>query len=42
VTVALGVSKGCDKVLFEIVDRLREKGLLRETKAGKVAYVIVE
>lgn len=40
VTVALGVSKGCDAVLFEIVERLSEKGLLKETLPGRVAYPV--
>jgi Asp-tRNA(Asn)/Glu-tRNA(Gln) amidotransferase A subunit family amidase len=38
VTVALGMAKGCDLVLFELVDRLAAKGLLKETLPGKVAY----
>ncbi|KAK5651907.1 hypothetical protein OQA88_11566 [Cercophora sp. LCS_1] len=39
VTVALGVSKGCDAVLFEIVGRLREAGL-KETVFGRTAYPV--
>lgn len=38
VTVALGVAKGCDLVLFDIVDKLTEAGLLTEVMAGVVAY----
>lgn len=38
VTVALGVAKGCDLVLFDIVDRLTEAGLLKEVMAGVVGY----
>ena len=40
VTVALGAAKGCDLVLFELVDRLVEAGLLVETLAGKTAYPV--
>lgn len=40
VTVAIGVAKGCDKLLFEIVDRLAEAGMLKETLPGKVAYPV--
>ena len=42
VTVALGVAKGCDLVLFELVDRLAEKGLLKEVLPGVVAYTVEE
>jgi hypothetical protein len=38
VTVALGVSRGCDAVLFEIVDRLTVVASLKGTKRGRVAY----
>ncbi|KAF2748794.1 amidase signature enzyme [Sporormia fimetaria CBS 119925] len=38
VTVAFAAAKGCDLKLFELVERLEEAGLLRETLAGKVAY----
>lgn len=40
VTVTLGVAKGCDYVLFELVDRLVEAGMLKEVLAGKVAYEV--
>lgn len=40
VTVALGVAKGCDLVLFDIVDKLTESGLLKTVMAGKLAYPI--
>ncbi|KAM7188603.1 Amidase signature domain containing protein [Naviculisporaceae sp. PSN 640] len=42
VTVALGVAKGCDLVLFELVDRLAEMGLLKEVLPGIVAYPVEE
>ncbi|CAH0046123.1 unnamed protein product [Clonostachys solani] len=38
VTVALGVAKGCDLVLFDVVDKLAEAGLLKEVMAGVLAY----
>ncbi|KFA71403.1 hypothetical protein S40288_04317 [Stachybotrys chartarum IBT 40288] len=40
VTVALGVAKGCDLVLFDIVDKLVEAGLLKEVLPGKLAYAL--
>ena len=40
VTVALGMAKGCDLHLFELVDRLAEGGLLKETLPGVVAYPV--
>lgn len=40
VTVALGVAKGCDLVLFDIVDKLTEAGLLKTVMAGKLAYPV--
>ncbi|KAB5584956.1 hypothetical protein GE09DRAFT_1048175 [Coniochaeta sp. 2T2.1] len=40
VTVALGMAKRCDLVLFELVDRLAALGLLKDTLPGKVAYPI--
>ncbi|KAK3316257.1 amidase signature domain-containing protein [Apodospora peruviana] len=42
VTVALGMAKGCDLLLFELADRLAEKGLLREVLPGMVAYAVEE
>jgi hypothetical protein len=42
VTVALGVAKGCDLVLFDIVDKLVEAGMLKEVMAGVVAYPVEE
>jgi hypothetical protein len=38
VTVALGVAKGCDLVLFDLVDKLAAAGLLVEVLPGKIAY----
>lgn len=40
VTVAVGVAKGCDLVLFDIVDKVTEAGLLKTVMAGKLAYPI--
>lgn len=40
VTVALSVAKGCDLVLFDLVDRLAELGLLKEVLPGVVAYPV--
>ncbi|KAK0724641.1 hypothetical protein B0H67DRAFT_641154 [Lasiosphaeris hirsuta] len=42
VTVALGVAKGCDLLLFELVDRLAAAGLLKETLPGVVAFAAYE
>lgn len=42
VTVALGAAKGCDLLLFDIVDRLTDMGLLEEVLAGKQAYLLAE
>lgn len=33
-----GSAKGCDLMLFELVGRLVEDGLLREMVAGNIAY----
>lgn len=38
VTVAFAAARGCDLKLFELVERLEESGLVKETLAGKVAY----
>jgi hypothetical protein len=40
VTVALGVAKGCDRVLFDVVDKLTEAGMLQEVMAGMLAYPV--
>jgi hypothetical protein len=37
-TVAFQAAKGCDLVLFELVDRLREVGLIKEVMSGKLAF----
>lgn len=38
VTVAFAAAKGCDLQLFELVEKLEELGMVKETLAGKVAY----
>lgn len=38
VTVAFAAAKGCDLVLFELVEKLEGLSLLKETMPGKVAY----
>lgn len=40
VTVALGVAKGCDLILFELVDQMAAMGLIREVLPGTTAYPI--
>jgi len=40
VTVAFAAAKGCDAKLFDFVEILVDKGLVRETRAGKVAYPV--
>ena len=35
--VAFQAAKGCNLVLFELVDRLGEAGLIREVMSGKTA-----
>jgi hypothetical protein len=42
VTVALAAPRGCDAVLFEVVDALEGLGLLKEVKTGKTAYDVEE
>ncbi|KAF2636897.1 amidase signature enzyme, partial [Massarina eburnea CBS 473.64] len=42
VTVAFAAAKGCDGVLFQLVERLEELGLLKEVLPGKVAFVTDE
>jgi len=37
-TVAFQAAKGCDLVLFELVDRLSEAGLIKEVMSGKIAF----
>lgn len=38
VTVAFAAAKGCDLKLFELVEKLADLGMVKETLAGKVAY----
>lgn len=38
VTVDLVVKRGCDGVLYEMVERMAESGVLRTVKSGKVAF----
>lgn len=38
VTVAFAAAKGCDLQLFRLVEMLVERGMVGETRAGKVAY----
>jgi Asp-tRNA(Asn)/Glu-tRNA(Gln) amidotransferase A subunit family amidase len=40
VTVAFAAAKGCDLVLFDLVEKLAEEGLIKEVMAGKVAYPV--
>jgi Asp-tRNA(Asn)/Glu-tRNA(Gln) amidotransferase A subunit family amidase len=40
VTVAFAAPRGCDAVLFELVDVLEGLGLLREVRTGKTAYEV--
>jgi Asp-tRNA(Asn)/Glu-tRNA(Gln) amidotransferase A subunit family amidase len=42
VTVAFAAPRGCDAVLFELVDVLEGLGLLREVRTGKNAYEVGE
>jgi hypothetical protein len=42
VTVAFAAPRGCDAVLFELVDVLESLGLLREVRTGKTAYEVGE
>jgi Asp-tRNA(Asn)/Glu-tRNA(Gln) amidotransferase A subunit family amidase len=39
-TVAFQAAKGCDLVLFELVDKLAAKGLITEVMAGKTAFPV--
>jgi hypothetical protein len=38
--VAFAAPRGCDAVLFELVDVLESLGLLREVRTGKTAYEV--
>ena len=40
VTVAFAAPRGCDAVLFDLVDALEGLGLLNEVKTGKTAYEV--
>jgi Asp-tRNA(Asn)/Glu-tRNA(Gln) amidotransferase A subunit family amidase len=42
VTVAFAAAVGCDVVLFDLVDKLAEAGLVEEVMTGKVAYPVEE
>lgn len=42
VTVAFAAPRGCDAVLFDLVDALGSLGLLREVRTGKTAYDVGE
>ena len=42
VTVAFAAARGCDAVLFDLVDKLADAGLVKEVMTGKFAYPVAE